>query len=41
VVQAIGVEKVGQLEVQADSTSAWLGFNINARGHLAQVVITA
>jgi hypothetical protein len=34
VVQAIGIEKVGQLQVQADSTPAWLGFSINLSGHL-------
>jgi hypothetical protein len=34
VVQAIGIEKVGQLQVQADSTPAWLGFSINVSGHL-------
>jgi len=42
VVQALGIEKVGQLQlrVQADSTPAWLGFSINISGHLlARVVI--
>ena len=34
VVQAIGVEKVGQLHVQADSTPAWLGHSINTSGQL-------
>jgi hypothetical protein len=34
VVQAVGVESVGQLRVQADSTPAWLGFMINTSGHL-------
>ena len=34
VVQALGVERVGQLGVKADSTPAWLGFNINVSGHL-------
>jgi phosphatidylethanolamine-binding protein (PEBP) family uncharacterized protein len=34
VVQAIGIEKVGQLQVRADSTPAWLGFSINVSGHL-------
>ncbi len=33
-VQAIGIEKVGQLQVQGDSTPAWLGFSINLSGHL-------
>jgi hypothetical protein len=34
VVQALGIEKVGQLQlqVQADSTPAWLGFSINISG---------
>jgi phosphatidylethanolamine-binding protein (PEBP) family uncharacterized protein len=42
VVQAIGIEKVGQLGVQADSTPAWLGFMINTSGHLlGRAVITA
>jgi len=41
VVQAIGIERVGQLRVQADSTPAWLGFSINVSGHLlARAVIT-
>ena len=34
VVQAIDVEHVGQLGVTADSTPAYLGFSINAGGHL-------
>jgi phosphatidylethanolamine-binding protein (PEBP) family uncharacterized protein len=34
VVQALGIEKVGELQVQADSTPAWLGFCINISGHL-------
>ncbi len=36
VVQALGIEKVGQLPlpVQADSTPALLGFSINISGHL-------
>ena len=39
---AIGIEKVGQLQVQADSTPAWLGFMINTSGHLlGRAVITA
>jgi hypothetical protein len=44
VVQALGIEKVGQLQlrVQADSTPAWLGLMINTSGHLlARAVITA
>jgi Raf kinase inhibitor-like YbhB/YbcL family protein len=42
VVQALGIEKVGQLQVQADSTPAWLGFCINVSGHLlGRAVITA
>jgi Raf kinase inhibitor-like YbhB/YbcL family protein len=42
VVQAIGIERVGQLRVQADSTPAWLGLMINTSGHLlARAVITA
>ena len=42
VVQAIGIEKVGQLQVQADSTPAWLGFSINLSGQLlGRAVITA
>ena len=41
VVQAIDVEHVGQLSVQADSTPALLGFSINAGGHLlGRAVIT-
>jgi phosphatidylethanolamine-binding protein (PEBP) family uncharacterized protein len=41
VVQAIGIENVGQLQVQADSTPAWLGFSINLIGHLlGRAVIT-
>jgi Raf kinase inhibitor-like YbhB/YbcL family protein len=41
VVQALGIEKVGQLQVQADSTPAWLGFSLNVSGHLlARAVIT-
>jgi Raf kinase inhibitor-like YbhB/YbcL family protein len=41
VVQAIGIEKVGQLQVQAYSTPAWLGFMINTSGHLlGRAVIT-
>jgi hypothetical protein len=41
VVQAIGIESVGQLQVQADSTPAWLGFSINTSGHLlGRAVIT-
>jgi Phosphatidylethanolamine-binding protein len=41
VVQAIGIEKVGQLQVRADSTPAWLGFSINLSGHLlGRAVIT-
>jgi hypothetical protein len=42
VAQALGIEKVGQLQlrVQADSTPAWLGFSINISGHLlARAVI--
>jgi len=34
VVQAIDVEHVGQFDVTADSTPAFLGFSINAGGHL-------
>jgi Raf kinase inhibitor-like YbhB/YbcL family protein len=36
VVQALGIEKVEQLElrIQADSTPAFLGFGINISGHL-------
>jgi Raf kinase inhibitor-like YbhB/YbcL family protein len=42
VVQAIGIEKVGQLQVQADSTPAWLGHSINTSGHLlGRAVIAA
>jgi Raf kinase inhibitor-like YbhB/YbcL family protein len=43
VVQALGIEKVGQLQirVQADSTPAWFGFSINISGHLlGRAVIT-
>jgi Raf kinase inhibitor-like YbhB/YbcL family protein len=43
VVQALGIEKVGQLQlhVQAGSTPAWLGFSINISGHLlGRAVIT-
>ena len=41
VVQAIAVEYVGQLSVQADSTPAFLGFSINAGGRLlGRAVIT-
>ena len=43
VVQALGIEKVGQLQlqVQADSTPAWLGFSINVSGHLlGRAVVT-
>ena len=43
VVQALGIEKVGQLQLQvhADSTPAWLGFSINISGHLlGRAVIT-
>jgi hypothetical protein len=41
-VQALGIEKAGQLGVQADSTPAWLGFMINVSGHLlGRAVITA
>jgi Raf kinase inhibitor-like YbhB/YbcL family protein len=42
VVVALGIEKVGQLQlrVQADSTPAWLGVSINISGHLlARAVI--
>ena len=40
VVQAIDVGHVGQLSVQGDSTPAFLGFSINAGGHLlARAVI--
>jgi Raf kinase inhibitor-like YbhB/YbcL family protein len=42
VVQAIGVEKVGQLRVQADSTPAWLGHSVNTSGQLlGRAVIAA
>jgi Raf kinase inhibitor-like YbhB/YbcL family protein len=42
VVQALGLEKVRQLQVQADSTPAWLGFCISISGHLlGRAVITA
>jgi hypothetical protein len=34
VVQAVDIEKVGQIGVQADSTPAWLGFNLNSGGHV-------
>ncbi len=41
VVQALDVEHVGQLSVQADSTPALLGFSINTGGHLlGRAVIT-
>ncbi len=40
VVQAIGIEKRGQLEVRADSTPAWLGFSINLSGHLLGRAVT-
>jgi Raf kinase inhibitor-like YbhB/YbcL family protein len=41
VAQALGIEKVGQLQVQADSTPAWLGFSINISGHLlGRAIIT-
>jgi hypothetical protein len=40
VVQALGIEKVGQLQVQADSTPAWLGFGISGR-LLGRAVIIA
>jgi hypothetical protein len=41
VVQVIGIEKVGQLQMQGDSTPAWLGFSINLSGHLlGRTVIT-
>ena len=41
-VQAIGIEKVGQLQVQADPTPAWLGFVMHTSGHLlGRAVITA
>jgi phosphatidylethanolamine-binding protein (PEBP) family uncharacterized protein len=42
VVQALGIEKVRELQVQADSTPAWLGLCINTSGHLlGRAVITA
>jgi Raf kinase inhibitor-like YbhB/YbcL family protein len=42
VVQAVGIERVGQLQVQADSTPAWLGYSINVSGNLlSRAVITA
>ena len=42
VVQAVGVERVGQLHVQTDSTPAWLGHSINTSGHLlGRAVIAA
>jgi hypothetical protein len=41
VVQALGIENIGQLQVQADSTPAWLGFSLNVSGHLlGRAVIT-
>lgn len=41
VVQALDIEKVGQIGVQADSTPAWLGFAVNTGGHLlGRAVIT-
>ena len=41
VVQALGIEWVGQLQVRADSTPAWLGFSINTSGYLlGRAVIT-
>jgi Raf kinase inhibitor-like YbhB/YbcL family protein len=40
VVQALGIEKVGQLQVQADSTPAWLAFSINLSGHLLGRAVT-
>jgi Raf kinase inhibitor-like YbhB/YbcL family protein len=40
-VQALGIDSVSQLQVQADSTPAWLGFCINTSGHLlGRAVIT-
>ena len=39
--QAIGIEKVGQLQVQADSTPAWLGHSINTSGHLLRRAVIA
>lgn len=42
VVQALGIDSVGQVGVRADSTPAWLGFSINISGHLlGRAVITA
>jgi hypothetical protein len=42
VVQAVDIEKVGQIGVQADSTPALLGFSINSGGHLlGRAVITS
>jgi Raf kinase inhibitor-like YbhB/YbcL family protein len=42
VVQALGIEKVRELQVQADSTPAWLGLCINTSSHLlGRAVITA
>jgi hypothetical protein len=42
VVQALGIEKVRELQVQADLTPAWLGLCINTSGHLlGRAVITA
>ena len=42
VVQAVGIERVGQLQVQADSTPAWLDYSINVSGNLlSRAVITA
>jgi phosphatidylethanolamine-binding protein (PEBP) family uncharacterized protein len=41
VVQALGIENVGQLQVQTGSTPAWLGFSLNVSGHLlGRAVIT-
>jgi hypothetical protein len=41
VVQALNIDKVAQIGVQADSTPAWLGFTINSGGHLlARAIIT-
>jgi hypothetical protein len=34
VVQALDIDKVAQIGVQAGSTPAWLGFSINSGGHL-------
>ncbi len=39
VVQAIGIEKVGQLQVQADSTPAWLGPTIPVRRPLDDALV--